>query len=312
MTVDKKRALGRGLSALIPGAHTTAAATTGGAVATLRRDYFECAIEDVHPSADNPRKAFQSEKLRELAESIKAQGVVQPLVVRARPEAQGGGFVLIAGERRWRAAQLAGLKTVPVVVKDVSEAEAFERALVENLQREDLNPIEEAEAYQRLLDEHGYTQEQLAARVGKDRATVANTMRLLKLPATVRQRVAEGALPMGHARALLGLLVADERPEGKAAAIERLASEVIRKQLSTRQTEALVKRERAGGKEGKGKGKSGAPESASVRDLTQRLERALGTRVRIAQKSGQAGTIEIDYASLDQLDGLLEKLLGQG
>jgi ParB family chromosome partitioning protein len=312
MTVDKKRALGRGLSALIPGAHTTAAATTGGAVATLRRDYFECAIEDVHPSADNPRKAFQSEKLRELAESIKAQGVVQPLVVRARPEAQGGGFVLIAGERRWRAAQLAGLKTVPVVVKDVSEAEAFERALVENLQREDLNPIEEAEAYQRLLDEHGYTQEQLAARVGKDRATVANTMRLLKLPATVRQRVAEGALPMGHARALLGLLVADERPEGKAAAIERLASEVIRKQLSTRQTEALVKRERAGGKAGKGKGKSGAPESASVRDLTQRLERALGTRVRIAQKSAQAGTIEIDYASLDQLDGLLEKLLGQG
>ena len=316
MSADKKRALGRGLSALIPGAHTTSAALTGsppgGAAAALKRDYFECAIEDVHPSADNPRKAFQSEKLRELAESIKTQGVVQPLVVRARPDSQGGGFVLIAGERRWRAAQLAGLKTVPVVVKDVSEMEAFERALVENLQREDLNPIEEAEAYQRLLDEHGYTQEQLATRVGKDRATVANTMRLLKLPVNVRGRVADGSLPMGHARALLGLLVADERPEGKAAAIERLASEVVRKQLSTRQTEALVKRERSGGDKGAGKGKGATQESASVRDLTQRLERALGTRVRIAQKSNQAGTIEIDYASLDQLDGLLEKLLGQG
>jgi ParB family chromosome partitioning protein len=311
MSVDKKRALGRGLSALIPGAAaTTASLGTPGsaAAATLKRDYFECAIEDVHPSADNPRKAFQADKLRELAESIKTQGLVQPLVVRARPETQGGGFVLIAGERRWRAAQLAGLKTVPVVVKDVSEAEAFERALVENLQREDLNPIEEAEAYQRLLDEHGYTQEELATRVGKDRATVANTLRLLKLPPSVRTRVADGSLPMGHARALLGLLVADERPEGKAAAIERLASEVIRKQLSTRQTEALVKREKSGASAKDKKGK--AQESASVRDLTQRLERALGTKVRIVQKSNQAGTIEIDYASLDQLDGLLEKLLG--
>jgi ParB family chromosome partitioning protein len=288
---DKPKALGRGLSALIPGAAPIATITPA------RRDYFECAIEDVHPSEDNPRKRFDGDRLKELADTIRAQGVAQPLLVRNR---QAGGFTLIAGERRWRAAQLAGLKSVPVVVKDVSPTQAFELALVENLQRQDLNPIEEAEAYQRLISEHGFTQEQMAERVGKDRATVANTLRLLKLPPKVRGHVAAGDLPMGHARALLGL--------EDAAAIERSAAKVIARQMSVRQTEDLVRRERDGG--AAEKKPNGKPEqSAGVRDLVARLERHFGTRVRLSQKSPQAGTIEIDYASLDQLDGLLEKLL---
>ena len=288
---NKKRpALGRGLSALIPGAAPVSV------LPSVKRDYFECAIEDVHPSPDNPRKTFVKESIAELAASIKTQGLVQPLVVRAKP---GGGFWLIAGERRWRAAQLAGLKSVGVVVKDLSAEDAFERALVENLQREDLNPIEEAEAYQRLINEHGYTQEAVAERVGKDRTSVTNTLRLLKLPASVRGKVAVGELPMGHARALLGL-------EGNAL-LEKTAAEVVQRGLSVRQTEALVRK----AKENKKSGKQPAAQSVSVRDLVQRLERALGTRVRIDQRSAQAGTIEIDYASLDQLDGLLDKLLRQ-
>ncbi len=285
---EKPKALGRGLAALIPTATPFAAA---------KREFFECAIEDVHPAHNNPRQVFDAERLRELAESIRAQGVIQPLVVRQRDGGQDG-FSLIAGERRWRAAQLAGLKTVPVVVKDVSPSQAFELTLVENLQRADLNPIEEAEAYQRLQTEFGYTQEQLSARVGKERATVANSLRLLKLPTSVRARVATGELSMGHARALLGL---EAQP-----AIERAAARVVQKQLSVRQAEELVRRERAGAPAKK----VSAPASASVRDLEMRLERALGTKVRLAQKSNSAGKIEIDYHSLDQLDGILEKLLG--
>jgi ParB family transcriptional regulator, chromosome partitioning protein len=284
--MEKKKALGRGLSALIPGASSVAPIP-------IRREFFECDIEDVHPSDENPRQVFDGERLKELADSIRAQGVAQPLLVRTR---QGGGYTLIAGERRWRAAQLAGLHTVPVVVKEVSPQQAFELAIVENLQREDLNPIEEAEAFDRLIAEYHYTQEQMAERVGKDRTTVANSLRLLKLPPATRTRVAAGELSMGHARALLGL--------EQAAAIDRAAARVMQKQLSVRQTEELVRRERAPQKP-----KAKPAPSASVRDLEQKLERSLGTRVRLAQKSNQSGTIEIEYASLDQLDGLLERLL---
>ncbi len=289
---EKPKALGRGLSALIPGASAKELAPP----TPIRRDFFECAIEEVHPAGDNPRQLFDGDRLRELAESIRAQGVIQPLVVRQRRE---GGFALIAGERRWRAAQLAGLKSVPVVVKEVAAEQAFELMLVENLQRADLNPIEEAEAYQRLVADFGYTQEKLAERVGKERATVANALRLLKLPHPVRTKVASGELSMGHARALLGL---DDAP-----AIERTAAKIVARQLSVRQTEELVRKEKGGGAD---KPKKEEPQqSASVRHLVERLERAMGTRVRLTQKSQQAGTIEIDYASLDQLDGLLEKLL---
>jgi ParB family chromosome partitioning protein len=295
MNPTKRPALGRGLGALIPGAQHQAAPVT-----PIRRDYFECAIEEVHPSADNPRQRFDEQKLNELAESIRNQGVVQPLVVRQRTAQEGGGFWLIAGERRWRAAQRAGLRSVPVVVKEVAQPQAYELTLVENLQREDLNPLEEAEAYQRLSAELGYTQEQLAQRVGKDRATVANALRLLKLPEKVRNLVASDELQMGHARALLGL--------DDDAAIERAAARVVRKQLSVRQTEELVRREKSGAKPKRPNGPPAA--TASTRDLEQKMERRFGTKVRLAQRTAQAGKIEIEYHSLDQLDSILDKLLG--
>ncbi len=296
MSGDKRKALGRGLSALIPGAQPE---STSAAQAVLRREFFECAIEELYPSADNPRQTFDDARLAELAESIKNQGIVQPIVVRQRP-AQQGGYFIIAGERRWRAAQRAGLRAVPVVVKEISSDGAFELMLVENLQREDLNPIEEAEAYQRLVADHHYTQEKLAERVGKDRATIANALRLLKLPESVRMKLSAGELSMGHARALLGL--------ESAPAIERAAARVIAKQLSVRQTELLVRSDRGTPAKPK-KGLSIVPQTAAVRDLEQRLERSLGTRVKVLQKDAQRGTVEIEYHSLDQLDGLLERML---
>jgi ParB family chromosome partitioning protein len=333
MAIDKRKALGRGLGALIPAANTAATPATdstdaAGGVAvhtqpvvpgslSSKRDYFLCPIEEIGPSRDNPRQRFDEERLEELAGSIRVQGVVQPLVVRAlsleeQKASSGLRYVLIAGERRWRAAQRAGLRDVPVVVKDVSAANAFELALVENLQREDLNPMEEAEAYRRLSEEFGYTQEELARRVGKERATVANSLRLLKLPQKARDMVIAGQLSMGHARALLGLEA--------VAAIESSAAQVVGKQLSVRQTEELVRRlHKAQNSATTDDGKTpaapaeAAPEkSASVRDVESRLQRALGTRVQLNQRSKTAGTIEIHYHSLDELDGLLVRLTNLG
>src|SRR6185369_2214908 len=207
---------------------------------------------------------FNDARLDELADSIKAQGIIQPLVVRLRT---GGGYELVAGERRWRAAQRAGLHEVPVVVREIAEDRAFEMALVENLQREDLNPIEEAEGYQRLVAEYGYTQETLAGRVGKERSTVANSLRLLKLPPAVRGMVIGGQLGMGHARALLGL-------DGDAA-IERLARQTVSRALSVRQVETLVRKER----EPAAAKSEPARQSSAARDLTERLQRALTAKV---------------------------------
>jgi len=257
------------------------------------------AIEDVHPSVDQPRKQFDDARLDELAASIRAQGIIQPLVVRLRA---GGGYELIAGERRWRAAQRAGLHEVPAVVRDVAAQRAFEMALVENLQREDLNPIEEAHGFERLIDEFGYTQEALAARVGKDRSTVANALRLLRLPEGVRGLVTAGKLSMGHARALLSLERAD--------AIERLARRVVARELSVRQVEALVKRERDGAGAGAGAAATArAPKSTSARDLGERLSRALGTRVEVVEEGPGRGRVEISYHTLDQLDAVLARIL---
>jgi ParB family chromosome partitioning protein len=286
----KKRGLGRGLDALLP--------TSGVAqVRELRpRTYFAAGIEQLYPSPEQPRRKFDERELGELAESIQVHGVIVPLVVRPRPE---GGYYLIAGERRWRAAQRSGLHEVPVVVQEVDPQAAFERALVENLQRSDLGPLEEAAAFQRLGDEFGLTHEQIAARIGKDRTTVTNAIRLLKLPITVRQLVEDDRLSMGHARALLGL--------DDAAAIERAARTVVERNLSVRATEALIKRARSPAPARPAR-TSGKP--AAVRDLEERLTRALGAPVTITEdEPGKSGRIELRYLSLDHLERLLDLLL---
>jgi ParB family chromosome partitioning protein len=292
---EKRKALGRGLAALLPGAAPPAPTPTPiRAVAAPSGDGLRTvAIEEVHPSPTQPRKTFDDARLGELAESIRAQGIIQPLVVRVR---EGGGYELIAGERRWRAAQRAGLHEVPVVVREIAAQRAFEMALVENLQREDLNPIEEAEGYQRLVAEHGYTQESVATRVGKERSTVANSLRLLKLPGAVRALVVGGQLGMGHARALLGM-------EGEEA-ILRLAKQTVARALSVRQVETLVRRQRE-----PAPAVEPSRPSSSARDLTERLQRGLGTRVRVVESAPGRGHLEIHYASLDQLDAVLAKIL---
>jgi len=317
MSEVKKRGLGRGLSALLPGGPPPEVGAVG-AVGDARaqpaaphavehtgyaappparpRTYFAAGIEELYPSPEQPRRRFDETKLGELAESMKAHGVIVPLVVRPRPE---GGYFLIAGERRWRAAQRAGLHEVPVVVQEVEQGTALERALVENLQRADLGPLEESAAYQRLVDEFGLTQEAIAERIGKDRSTITNSIRLLKLPPPVRQLVEDDRLSMGHARALLAL---DEPAE-----IERAARQVVDRQLSVRATEALVKK----AKQPEDRRPPPRPEkSASVRDLEERLTRALGGPVVITEdEPGKAGRIEIRYLNLNHLERLLDRLL---
>lgn len=288
MSSEKRKALGRGLGALIPPVGTTPG---------IKRDYFVVGIEEVHPSGQNPRRTFNEKALSELADSIRQQGLLQPIVVRVRAAEEGGGFTLIAGERRWLAAQRAGIKEVPVVVKEASDQQAFEMALIENLQRADLDPIEEAEAYRRMCDEYGYTQEELAERLGRDRVTITNALRLLKLPDPVRGMVSGGELQMGHARALLGF----EDPQ----ALVQAATRVAERGLTVRQTEEMVRREKTPRLEPV----PARPQSTSARDLETRLARALQTRVRVVEKTAQAGRIEIDYASLDELDRLLDRLL---
>jgi len=296
----KKRALGRGLDALLPVAQPPARGYGDKSV-------FLCALEKLAPQKGQPRKVFEKAALDELASSIREHGLLEPLVVR---RVDGGDrFEIIAGERRWRASQKAGLHEVLVVVKDVSPAAAFELALIENVQREDLNAIELAEALARLVQEHGYTQESLAERLGKDRTTVANSLRLMKLPTRVRDQVIEGALSEGHARALLGVV--------DVPAMERLSEKVIRGRLSVRATEALVRKEKsahgagsAGAQEGKKAGADGAPaKSTAVRDLEARLTRRLGTKVEVRDQ-GNKGEVVIPYADLDALDRILDKLLG--
>jgi ParB family chromosome partitioning protein len=289
----KRRALGRGLDALLPPLPAASAPNYAD------KSVFACPIEKIVPQKGQPRQRFDGAKLDELAQSIREHGLIEPLVVRRMPGVDK--FELIAGERRWRALQRAGLREALVVVKDVSPESAFELALIENVQREDLNAIELAEAYDRLLRDHAYTQEALAERVGKDRTTIANVLRLLKLPARVRARVVAAELTEGHARALLGA--------NDAAVIEQLAERVVRGGLNVRATEALVRTHVTKAKAaGETPDKKPGGKSASVRDLEHRLLRALGTKVEVRDQ-GNKGEIAIPYADLDALDRILDKLL---
>jgi ParB family chromosome partitioning protein len=290
----KRRALGRGLDALLPSPSSSQRSSSGSSSADGA--VFTCPLEKIVPQKGQPRQHFDPAKLDELAASIREHGLVEPLVVRRMPD--GDKLELIAGERRWRALQRAGVREALVVVKDVSPKNAFELALIENVQREDLNPLELAEAYDRLIREHGYTQEALAERLGKDRTTIANAMRLLKLPARVRAKVIGAELTEGHARALLGAV--------DAAAIEQLAERVLRGGLSVRATEALVRAQTRSKRGSPDKG--GAAASSNVRDLEARLARSLGTKVEVRDR-GNKGEIAIPYADLDALDRLLDKLL---
>jgi ParB family chromosome partitioning protein len=278
-----RKALGRGLAALIPGSEPRAGA--GG-------EFFVCPIERIQLTKQQPRRYFDDNRLQELADSIREHGVIQPLVVRPAP---GGSYLLVAGERRWRAAQKAGLHEVPVVIRSLTDQQAYEQALVENLQRDDLNPIEEAGAYQHLMEEQGYTQEQLAARLGRDRSTVANSLRLLKLAEPVQQALVAAAISPGHGRALLAL--------EKAALQSAALKQVLARGFSVRQTEALVKRLRAPAP------RAAPAQSPNVRDLQERLSRALKTRVRLVTDPRGRGRIEIAFNSLDEFDRLLEALL---
>ncbi len=296
----QKRALGRGLSALIPQAAPPPAAAVVVAppepAPPPKNGVVKLPIEAIRRDTLQPRRHFDEEKLRELSESIKAQGILQPVLVRK----DGDGFKLIAGERRWRASQLAGLHELPAIIRDVTEVEAFELALVENLQRSDLNAMEEAEGYHRLVEEFGLTQEQVAQRVGKERSTVANALRLLGLPEDVKRMVAEGALSAGHARALLGVPRLPEMTE--------LAAQVAARKLSVRDTEKLVQQAKGSAKAGTKDSSTPKKPSPQVKALTEELQRLLGTKVRLVEKGSGKGTIEVDFFSYDDLDRILKVL----
>ncbi len=285
--MEKRPALGKGLSALIPD------------VPEPRLGPLEVDVDRLSPNALQPRGQVDDERLADLARSIKSNGVIQPIIVRK----VGDRFQIIAGERRWRAARQAGLLRVPVVVREVAkgqERSLLEMALVENIQRENLNPIDEAHAYRRLSVEFHLTQEGIADAVGKDRSSVANYLRLLKLPDDVRADVAAGTLSMGHARALLGLTdEADQR---------RTARDIISQNLSVRETESLVKKISEGGKS---PAAATTPRTVDVhtRAAEDRLRLALGTRVRIV-RLGSRGRIEVDFGSEDELIRIYEQLTG--
>jgi len=276
-----RQALGRGLQALIP-------------TQREERGTVEIPLAEILPSPFQPRKRFDDQKLDELTTSIRSHGVLSPVIVRQVP----GGYELVAGERRLRAAKRAGLERIPAVVREVSNAEMLELALIENLQREDLNPMEEAEVYRRLTEEFYLTQEEVASRVGRDRTSITNALRLLKLPPEIRQDLIEGTLSAGHARALLAL--------EKQALQLKVRQEVIRRGLSVRQTELLVRRLKA----------AAHPPRKTPRRLPQlsaleeSLRRVLATKVRIV-RSGRRGRIEIEFYSEEDLDRLVQKICGR-
>lgn len=284
--------LGRGLSALMGEiqAETPISSASGGG----RGGLLLLPIGDVHPHPEQPRRHFDDAALDELAESLRARGVVQPILVRPRPS--GRGWEIVAGERRWRAAQRAGLHQIPAIVRDLDDAETYTIALVENIQRKDLSAIEEADAYARLRDRLGHSADAIGRMTGKSRSHIANLLRLLELPEAVRDMIADGRLGMGHARALIG--------HDDALAIARKA---VTKGYSVRKVEALVRASRKGGAQTRVRV---APD-ADIAALESHLADMLGIPVRIAHQSAMNGTLSLSYSNLEQLDMLCQRLSGE-
>lgn len=281
-----RKALGRGIDALIPGANRGAAPDA--APVEAPSPDLSVAIDKIRPNPRQPRTVFDETALSELVSSIKVQGIIQPLLVRPMND---GDFELVAGERRLRAAERAGLTHVPVFVREISDGESLEIALVENIQRDDLSPLEEATAYQRLINEFHHTQEQVAARVGKSRPAVANALRLLKLPETIKRDLSRGRLTAGHARVLLSI----DDPDAQL----RAAKQIQTREMSVRDAEQLV-----AVRKGASKPPARDPNRAA---LERQLSTALGTRVRITPK-GRGGRIEIEFYSPEELEGLVDRL----
>jgi len=279
----KRPALGKGMGALLD-----SAAQSG------RGQYFLCPIEELRPHENQPRKHFDGAKMDELVESIREKGVIQPLVVRRAQDC----YQIIAGERRWRAAQKAGLKEIPVTIQDVSEDWALEIALIENIQREDLNPIEESRAYEYLMDNFDLSQEEVAKRVGKSRSAVTNALRLLRLPQQILEQVAGGVLSMGHARAMLALEHEEDMQEA--------AEQISKNKLSVRETEKLIKKIK-NVIQGDAREKTQPEVDPELLKLEDILRKNLGTRVKISPK-GKGGKIEIAYTNASELERLLDYL----
>jgi ParB family chromosome partitioning protein len=296
-TDKKHKALGRGLSALLPPRPPAAAPA---APAAPQATQLSLPIESIVPNPLQPRSVFQPERLAELAASIHANGIIQPLIVRRH----GDGYQIVAGERRWRASKSAGLKEVPVVVQEVADPRMLELALIENIQREDLNPIETAHAYERLGKELGLSHEEIGRRTGKERTSIANTIRLLRLPPQVQLLVAEQRLTAGHARALLSLNSADEQI--------KLAEKAVSLGFSVRQVEAEVQAAAPDPLQNRGTGgpRREPPTDPNVRAACEEMERTLGTRVKIVQLSAKRGRIEIEYYTPDDLDRLFQQIVG--
>ncbi len=284
----KKRTLGKGLDALIPKEKKADSPSEN-------KDYTSLDIHLIKPNKLQPRKTFDEESLDELSNSIKENGIIQPLVVRRK----GSEYEIIAGERRWRASQKAGIKELPVIIKEVTESTVLQLALIENLQREDLNPMEEAEAYNQLIEEFNYTHEEVSKKIGKNRSTITNQIRLLKLSDNAKRALNSKEISAGHARALLSL---DSDNES-----DKVLDEIIKKNLSVRKTEELIKSIISGNNEKKPAIKSKTQNENTdyfIEEIVEELTRSLGTKVKIKNK-GDKGTIEIEYYSTEELDRLI-------
>lgn len=296
---NKTRGLGRGLDALLGGSKPASAGQTVGAAAPGKQDVpSRLPVTDLQPGKYQPRTRMDEASLNELASSIAAQGLVQPIIVRPLGAGASTPYEIIAGERRWRASQIAGLKEVPVHVHDIADEAALAMALIENIQREDLNPLEEAQGLRRLIDEFNLTHQEAAEAVGRSRSAATNLLRLLELANPVQDLLMLGRIDMGHARALLALTGSEQ---------VAVAQHVVLKGLSVRETEELVRRRQSGKAASKPAAGAARVENADVTRLSEKLADSLGAEVKIAANKRGAGKITINFESLDQLDGLIER-----